>query len=62
MRGSQAKVAVIRRTARNKLGNFGDHRFCRDGVGAATVRRQADTGRGHHPGGGLLAGLAAESR
>lgn len=26
------KVAVIRRMARVELGNFGDHKFCRDGV------------------------------
>ena len=32
LRDSQAKVAVIRRVARMELGNFGDHRFCRDGV------------------------------
>lgn len=28
----QAKVAVIRRVNRIEQGNFGDHRFCRDGV------------------------------
>lgn len=27
-----AKVAVVRRVARLELGNFGDHKFCRDGV------------------------------
>jgi putative addiction module killer protein len=32
LRDSQAKVAVIRRLARVELGNFGDHKFCRDGV------------------------------
>lgn len=32
LRDGQAKVAVIRRVARMELGNFGDHRFCRDGV------------------------------
>lgn len=32
LRDSQAKVAVIRRVARIELGNFGDHKFCRDGV------------------------------
>lgn len=32
LRDSQAKVAVIRRVARMELGNFGDHKFCRDGV------------------------------
>jgi putative addiction module killer protein len=32
LRGGHAEVAIIRRVARNGLGNFGDHRFCRDGV------------------------------
>lgn len=32
LRDSQGKLAVIRRVARLELGNFGDHRFCRDGV------------------------------
>ena len=32
LRDNQAKVSVIRRVARIKLGNFGDHKFCRDGV------------------------------
>lgn len=32
MRDSRAKVAVVRRIARVEQGNFGDHRFCRDGV------------------------------
>ena len=32
LRDTQAKVAVIRRIARLELGNFGDHKFCRDGV------------------------------
>ncbi|MDR3016805.1 type II toxin-antitoxin system RelE/ParE family toxin [Delftia acidovorans] len=32
LRDSRAKSAVIRRVARIELGNFGDHRFCRDGV------------------------------
>ena len=27
-----AKIAVIRRVARMESGNFGDHKFCRDGV------------------------------
>ncbi|MDP2820487.1 MAG: type II toxin-antitoxin system RelE/ParE family toxin [Polaromonas sp.] len=27
-----AKIAVIRRVARIESGNFGDHKFCRDGV------------------------------
>ncbi|MDO8373255.1 MAG: type II toxin-antitoxin system RelE/ParE family toxin [Burkholderiaceae bacterium] len=32
LRDSQAKVAVVRRVTRVELGNFGDHKFCRDGV------------------------------
>lgn len=32
LRDVQAKVAVIRRVARIEQGNFGDHKFCRDGV------------------------------
>jgi putative addiction module killer protein len=32
LRDGQAKVAVIRRVTRVELGNFGDHKFCRDGV------------------------------
>ena len=32
LRDLQAKAAVIRRLARVEQGNFGDHKFCRDGV------------------------------
>lgn len=32
LRDSRAKVAVVRRVTRVELGNFGDHKFCRDGV------------------------------
>lgn len=32
LRNDQAKVAIIRRVARIEQGNFGDHKFCRDGV------------------------------
>lgn len=32
LRDHQAKIAVIRRVARIEQGNFGDHKFCRDGV------------------------------
>ena len=32
LRDMQAKVAVIRRVARIEQGNFGDHKFYRDGV------------------------------
>jgi putative addiction module killer protein len=32
LRDTKAKIAVDRRINRVELGNFGDHRFCRDGV------------------------------
>lgn len=32
LRDNQVKVAVVRRVARIEQGNFGDHKFCRDGV------------------------------
>jgi putative addiction module killer protein len=32
LRNDQAKVSIIRRMARIEQGNFGDHKFCRDGV------------------------------
>ncbi len=32
LRDIRAKVAVIRRVARLEVGNFGDYKFCRDGV------------------------------
>jgi putative addiction module killer protein len=32
LRDTQAKIAIDRRINRIELGNFGDHRFCRDGV------------------------------
>ncbi|SCC95919.1 Addiction module killer protein [Thiomonas sp. X19] len=32
LRNTTAKIAVVRRVTRMELGNFGDHRFCRDGV------------------------------
>ena len=32
LRDDKAKVAIIRRVARIEQGNFGDHKFCRDGV------------------------------
>jgi len=31
LRDSRAKVAVVRRVVRIEQGNFGDHKFCRDG-------------------------------
>jgi putative addiction module killer protein len=32
LRDTQAKIAIDRRINRVELGNFGDHKFCRDGV------------------------------
>ena len=32
LRDTSAKIAVDRRVNRVELGNFGDHRFCRNGV------------------------------
>jgi putative addiction module killer protein len=32
MKDTNAKIAVVRRVVRVELGNFGDHKFCRDGV------------------------------
>ena len=32
LRDGQAKLAVARRIIRIEHGNFGDHRFCREGV------------------------------
>lgn len=32
VRDQAAKVQIVRRVNRLELGNFGDHRFCRDGV------------------------------
>jgi putative addiction module killer protein len=32
IRDPVAKVQIVRRVNRMELGNFGDHRFCRDGV------------------------------
>ena len=32
LRDTKAKIAVDRRVNRMELDNFGDHRFCRDGV------------------------------
>jgi putative addiction module killer protein len=31
-RDTTAKIAVVRRVLRMEQGNFGDHKFCRDGV------------------------------
>lgn len=43
LRDRQAKVAVIRRVNRVEQGNFGDHKFCRDGVWELRV----DVGAGY---------------
>ncbi|MBX3672876.1 MAG: type II toxin-antitoxin system RelE/ParE family toxin [Burkholderiales bacterium] len=43
LRDSRARVAVVRRVARIESGNFGDHRFCRDGVWELRV----DVGQGY---------------
>ena len=32
LRDTKTKIAIDRRINRMELGNFGDHRFCRDGV------------------------------
>lgn len=32
LRDMQAKITIDRRINRMELGNFGDHKFCRDGV------------------------------
>src|SRR5690606_11510550 len=32
LRDRQGKATIVRRLARIELGNFGDHKFCRDGV------------------------------
>jgi len=43
LRDNRIKVAAIRRIARLELGNFGDHRFCRDGIWELRI----DAGPGH---------------
>ena len=42
-RDDKAKVAIIRRVARIEQGNFGDHKFCRDGV----LELRIDVGAGY---------------
>ena len=32
LRDTTAKIAIVRRVARMEIGNFGEHKFCRDGV------------------------------
>lgn len=43
LRDMRAKVAIIRRISRLEGGNFGDHKFCRDGVWELRV----DVGAGY---------------
>lgn len=43
MKDQTAKVAVIRRVNRVELGNFGDHKYCRDGVWELRI----DVGQGY---------------
>lgn len=43
LRDTKAKIAVDRRINRMELGNFGDHKFCRDGVWELRI----DTGPGY---------------
>ncbi len=43
LRDTRARIAVDRRINRIELGNFGDHRFCRDGVWELRI----DVGQGY---------------
>jgi len=43
VRDMRARVAILRRLERMKVGNFGDHKFCRDGVWELRI----DTGPGY---------------
>ncbi|MDR3799504.1 MAG: type II toxin-antitoxin system RelE/ParE family toxin [Terracidiphilus sp.] len=43
LRDTQAKIAIDRRINRIEVENFGDHRFCRDGVWELRI----DVGRGY---------------
>ena len=43
LRDDKAKVAIIRRVARIEQGNFGDHKFCCDGV----LELRIDVGPGY---------------
>lgn len=43
LRDNTAKTAVVRRIGRVEQGNFGDHKFCRDGVWELRV----DVGAGY---------------
>ena len=43
LRDVTAKIAIDRRVNRIELGNFGDHKFCRDGV----LEMRIDVGAGY---------------
>ena len=43
LRDTKAKIALDRRINRIELGNFGDHKFCRDGVWELRI----DVGQGY---------------
>jgi putative addiction module killer protein len=43
LRDTTAKVQIIKRINRIELGNFGDHKFCRDGVSELRI----DVGAGY---------------
>ena len=43
LRDTKAKIAIVRRVNRLELGNFGDHKFLRDGV----FEMRIDTGPGY---------------
>ncbi|HUV70221.1 MAG TPA: type II toxin-antitoxin system RelE/ParE family toxin [Terracidiphilus sp.] len=43
LRDTKAKIALDRRINRIELGNFGDHKFCRDGVWELRI----DVGHGY---------------
>lgn len=43
LKDTTAKIAVVRRVSRIELGNFGDHKFCRDGVSELRI----DVGAGY---------------
>lgn len=43
LRDTKARIAIDRRINRIELGNFGDHKFCRDGVSELRI----DVGQGY---------------
>lgn len=44
LRDTKARIALDRRINRIELGNFGDHKFCKDGVWELRI----DVGPGYH--------------